>query len=131
MRIIVCVSLALFASACAHQNDIPVDAKRDAACMFQVLKVVPGVSDANVGTFTYAGATWPYLEYRAAERSRWEQPTRFAVHQAPDGKMRYPDGGIVFMGMLPGAMPIDLHVTDVVVQKWKTQCKVDVVVKLD
>jgi hypothetical protein len=99
--------------------------------MLKVLKAVPGVTDPKLGTFSFAGSTWPYLEYRAAEGSSWVQPTRFAVHQAPDGNMRYPDGGVVFMGMLPGAMPIDLHVTDVVVEKWRAQCKVDVVVKLD
>jgi hypothetical protein len=73
------------------------------------------------------GWTHPYLEYRAAEESRWVQPTHF---EAKKGN----GGAYLFMAILPGVVAPeshpDIHVTDSVVRKWKTQCKIDAVVVL-
>ena len=92
--------------------------------MYKVLKTVPGVSEPKLGYVTSGGWTHPFLEYRAAESNSWVQPTRFEVRKGRDGKY-------YFLAYLPGQVPPDIvyldnHVTDAVMQKWRTQCNVDV-----
>ena len=89
--------------------------------MFKVLRTVPGVSKPLLGNATSGGWTHPFLEYRAAEGSHWEQPTRFDVQKSRDGRF-------LFMATLPGIGTIYTHVTDVVVQKWKERCSAEAVV---
>jgi hypothetical protein len=110
-------------SAGDQTSKVPLPLEQTAECMLKVLKTVPGVSEPRLGNATTGGWTHPFLEYRAAEESRWIQPTRFDV-QKPD------DGHILFMGTLPGVGPLDTHVTDVVVQQWKLQCGVAAIVIL-
>lgn len=70
--------------------------KRATECMLKVLKATPGVNDAKAGETTSPGATYPYVEYRAAERASWTTPTRFTL---VNGWSKH---GIVFMADLPG-----------------------------
>jgi hypothetical protein len=90
--------------------------------MLKVLKSVHGDRDPSVG----GGVATPYVEYRAAENARWEDaPTRFVLQQSSKD-------AIFFQAMLPGmttvgSMP-DTHVTNIVIKKWKTQCRVQAVI---
>ena len=115
--------MLMFLSAGAYgQTSIsPARLTQATECMLKVLKVTPGVSEPKLGEATSSGTMAPFLEYRAAEATRWVQPTRFTFQQSSKGV-------IWFQTMLPGAMPSgshpDLHVTDVVVKKWQLQCGV-------
>jgi hypothetical protein len=108
----------------AQTSDVPARLKQTTECMLKVLKTVPGVSEPRLGNATSSGWTHPFLEYRAAEDSHWEQPTRFDAQKSDDGRFW-------FMSMLPGMGTIDTHVTDVVVLKWKAQCTVEAAVLLE
>jgi hypothetical protein len=110
----------------AQTPDVPAPLKQSADCMYEVLKAIPGVTEPKLRYVTRDGWTHPILEYRAAERNGWVQPTRFEA-------MRGDDGNYWFQGVLPGAISpdighIDIHVTEAVTQKWKTQCNVNVIV---
>jgi hypothetical protein len=92
--------------------------------MLKVLKAVPGVSDPRLGSVTSEGWTHPFLEYRAAEETRWIEPTRFDVLKAGQGPYS-------FTAVLPGiGNGIDIHVTKIVMQRWKDLCGVDAMVEL-
>lgn len=86
--------------------------------MLSVLKATPGVSEPRLGYVTRDGRIQPFLEYRAAEKSSWVEPTRFDAQRANTGHLS-------FMAMLPGLGQIDYHVTAAVVQGWKTKCGVE------
>ena len=90
--------------------------------MLSVLKVVPGVSDPTSGEATRAGVTRPFIQYHAAERYPGGHFVRFNLQQASGSLIWFvaPLSGMVGIG---GS--IDLHVTDSVIQKWKTKCGVD------
>jgi hypothetical protein len=125
------LSIALLAASCAftviafparaQTSNGALHLKEATDCMLKALKAVPGVSQPRLGNATSGGWTHPFLEYRATEDSHWQQPTRFDLEKSDEGR-------ILFVAMLPGMGRIDSHVTDVVVQKWKEQCGVDVVV---
>ena len=83
--------------------------------MLKVLETVPGVSEPRLGKATNGDVAHPFLEYRAAEGSRWVQPTRFTFQESSEGHG-------YFMATLPGIGPIDTHVTDIIVKKWETTC---------
>jgi hypothetical protein len=91
--------------------------------MLKILKTVPGVSEPRLDNATSGGWTHPFLEYRAAEESQWVQPTRFDAQKAADGSFS-------FVGILPGTGRLDTHVTNIVVEQWKTQCGVEATVIL-
>jgi hypothetical protein len=110
-------------SARAETSGVPLPLKRPAECMFKVLKTVPGVSEPRLDNATGDGWTHPFLEYRAAEGSQWVEPTRFDAQKNAAG-------GFSFVGILPGVGPLDTHVTNVVVEQWKTQCGVEAMVIL-
>lgn len=94
-------------------------------CMLKILKSTPGVREPRVGETTTNGATRPYIEYRAAEGARWEEPTRFTLQQSGGSQFW-------FVALLPGLVTpgsgLDTHITDIVVKKWKARCDVDAVV---
>ena len=85
--------------------------------MFTVLKAVPGVSEVAQGVETTEGWTHTFLEYRATERSSSLRPIRFHA-------MRSDRGGYWFLAVRSG-FDVDLHVTDIVMKKWKSECGVD------
>jgi hypothetical protein len=107
----------------AQTDGVPLPLKRTTDCMFAVLKTMPGVSEPRMGIATNNGWTHSFLEYRAAERSSEEQPIRF------DAKKSDHDG-YWFLAVRSGMGEVDLHVTEVVIAKWKTQCGVDASVLL-
>jgi hypothetical protein len=115
---------AMQSSARAQASDDALSLSKTTACMLKVLRTVPGVSEASLGTSTDGGWDHPFLEYRAAEGSHWVQPNRFNLQK--DDK-----GHVWFMAMLPGVGKIDTQVTDIVVKKWKMRCDVAAVVILD
>jgi hypothetical protein len=86
--------------------------------MFAVLKKIPGVIEPILGIDTSGGWTYPFLEYRAAEKSSDVHPIRFVPRKSDRG-------GYWFLAVRSGFGVVDLHVTDVVMQQWKTQCSVD------
>ena len=130
MRSVVFVFLLLSASAYGQQAPMPAELKRTAECMLKAVTTVPGVSKPTLGTTTIAGVAWPYLEYRAAEGSHRDQPIRFTAHYSSDGSLAPADSSIVFTAMLSGVGSVDLHVTDVVMQRWRGQCGAIVLVVL-
>jgi hypothetical protein len=106
--------------ACAQTGDVPVPLTQTADCMYEVLKIMPGVTEPKLGYVTSNGWTHPFLEYRADEATHWAQPTRFEARR--DDKGQYS-----FLGLLPGQIDprighLDLHVTEAVTAKWNTQC---------
>jgi len=105
---------------------VPIPLKQPTECMYEVLKTMPGVREPKIGYVTREGWTHPFLEYRAEETNSWVQPTHFEAKR--DDKDRY-----WFEALVPGIIDprvghFDIHVTDAVVEHWKTQCHVVVVV---
>jgi hypothetical protein len=92
--------------------------KQGAECMYQVLKTMPGVSEPKLGYVTSEGWTHPYLEYEAAEDSPSVQHLRFEAKKTDNGKYW-------FLVMVSGVGAPDIHVTEAVMQQWKTQCSVE------
>lgn len=114
---------------CAYAQTVsPARLTQATRCMLKVLKATPGVSELKIGHAIVSGATVPFVEYRAAEATRWVQPTRFTFIEANKGV-------VSFQTMLPGVVAIgshpDLHVTDVVAKKWQLQCGVHASVLLE
>ena len=109
--------------ACAQAEGVPLPLKQTTECMLRALRTVPGVSEPRIGYSTSDGWTHPYLGYRAAEESHWEQPTRFDAQKSHDGGFR-------FMATLPGVGKFDFHVTNNVVKEWKEVCGIEAVVVL-
>jgi hypothetical protein len=89
--------------------------------MLRVLKVMPGVSESSLGKTTSHGVVNTFIEYRAAEGSRWEPPTRFVLQQS---SKQSSNGSFFFYTVLPGIGPKDTHVTDAVRHNWKAECGV-------
>lgn len=122
LKFIFCLTLALPLSASAYVSNASSDLTQVTACMLKALKTIPGVSQEVLGEAKSHGTTRPFIEYRAEEETRWEQPTRFTLQ--PSNGSRF-----WFMAMLPGLVApgsdLDLHITNVVVKKWKTQCGVE------
>ncbi len=116
-----CAFIEIAFPACAQTSDVPLHPKQTTECMLKVLKGVPGVSEPRLGSAASGGWTYPFLEYRATEDSRWEQPTRFDLQKSDDGRM-------LFIAMLPGMGRIDTHITRVVMQKWRARCGVEAAV---
>jgi len=92
-------------------------------CMLAVLKAVPGVSDPKSGWTENNGVFRAYVEYRANEGARWQQPTQFVL-QPSSGRTLY------FQAILPGLVPVgssspDAHITNAVMASWKAQCRVN------
>jgi hypothetical protein len=86
--------------------------------MFKVLKAIPGVSEVAQGVETNEGWTHTFLEYLATEGSSSSRPIRFHA-------MKSDRGGYWFLAVRSGFGVVDLHVTEVVMQKWKSECSVD------
>ena len=118
-------ALALFCAVsllgCASLHDLPPELQQKAECMLAILKATPGVSGARLGVSTRGGWTHPFLEYRADEKTRWVQPTRFDLQKRADRNL----GKYWFLAILPGLTAVgedlDFHVTDAVVKAWKDQ----------
>jgi hypothetical protein len=96
----------------------PPPLKQGAECMYQVLKTMPGVSEPKLGYVTSEGWTHPYLEYEAAEDSPPLQHPRFEAKKTDNGKYW-------FLIMASGFGAPHIHVTEAVMQQWKTQCSVE------
>lgn len=110
--------------ACAQVvTDVSKNLKESSECMLGVLKRVPGVTEPRLGEITANGITLPFLEYRAAEKSSWVEPTRFYIQVSEDGSMWYTT-------ILPGIGTLDTHVTDKVVRKWRKECHVTASVEI-
>ena len=108
----------------AEIGRVPESLKKNADCMFEVLKAMPGVREPSIGYVTRQGWTHPYLEYRATEANSWVQPTRFEAQRGDHGNY-------TFLAILPGVLPhgasgLDNHVTFALMGKWKATCGVTV-----
>jgi hypothetical protein len=113
----------------AQTSDASVSLRKSADCMYEILTTTPGVREPKLSYATREGWTHPVLEYRAEETNRWVQPTHFEAKKRDDD--RY-----YFFARVPGIIDpavghFDIHVTDAVVEKWKTQCHAEVVVESD
>jgi hypothetical protein len=110
----------LFAGSTAASDRVPPPLERTAVCMLQVLEATPGVHNAKLGISTSAGWAHPFLEYEPDEEVRWEQPTRFEALRSSE------HGPYSFEAVMPGIFtpgkPLDLHVTEEVIRRWKVQC---------
>jgi hypothetical protein len=122
-----CAAATQAPSLGATLDDVPPKLRQQAGCMLDVLKTVPGVSDARLGISQSEGWTHPFLEYRAEEKARWVQPTRFDV-QKPKGA---DNGHYTFIALLPGLVTegeeVDAHVTREVVVRWREKCGVSAI----
>ena len=106
--------------------EVPVPLKHSAECMYDVLKSMPGIREPRLGYVTREGWTHPFLEYRAEETNSWVQPTHFEAKRNDLGLYS-------FMALVPGMIDprvghLDIHVTDAVVEKWKAQCHVAILI---
>jgi len=118
LRAVLVLLLALSTSAHSQAGEPSPHSAQTMECMLKALKTVPGVSKARRGEYTKAGVTSPFLEYRAKKKSHWMEPTRFYFDKANGA----------FIGNFPGIGPIDTHVTDIVVDLWKSKCGVQAIV---
>jgi hypothetical protein len=106
----------------AQVADLPPGLKQIAECMFEALKTVPGISQPKLGYMSSEGWTHPFLEYRSEERNSWGRPMRFEAQKGDDGRYWFlaTTSGLI----LPDVGHVDIHVTEKVMQKWKSQCDV-------
>jgi hypothetical protein len=98
-------------------------------CMLEVLKSMPGVSEPKLGSDTgnvrSGGRNSPFLEYRAAEGASSDVPIRFYAIYVQGNLSDY-----WFIAARSGAGRLpDLHITEGVLQRWKTQCHADATVE--
>ena len=107
-------------SAAFAGTDVPVPVQKAAVCMLEVLKATPGVIEPALGTATIKGATLPFLEYRADEALTSLNAIRFQAKR-DDG------GGYFFIALASGFGVPETHVTDAVLDKWKTRCHAEVI----
>jgi len=89
--------------------------------MLDVLKATPGVTDAALGTSDYGGWAHPYLEFNADEKAAG--PRRFDLQKPKDPV----NGPFYFQAAVsglftPGDNGPDIHVSEIVMQKWQAQC---------
>jgi hypothetical protein len=101
------------------ETEVPRSLRENAECMYKGLQTVPGVSDPKLGYVTSDGWTHPYLEYQAAEASPSAQHPRFEAKNLDNG------AGYWFQAALSGAGAPDVHISEAVMQRWKTRCGVD------
>ena len=92
--------------------------------MLGVLQTVPGVSEPKLDYLTRDGQALPFLEYRAAERNSWREPTHFAASRDEQGQ--YSFLGLVPLIVDPRVGHMDIHVTEEVVTRWRALCHVKV-----
>ena len=118
MKAFLIICLAFSASLQCQASELSAHLKQSMECMLKALKTVPGVRHAKQGEFTKNGITSPFLEYRANEKSRWIEPTRFYFDRSNDA----------FIGDFPGIGPIDTHITDVAVDRWEKACGIKAIV---
>ena len=109
-------------SAHAQTTDVPVPLRQSVDCMYEVLKTAPGVSEPKLGYVTSEGWPHPFLEYRSGEGNDVHR-MRFEARRGDHDKYW-------FLAMMSGRVDprighIDIHITDAVMQKWKTQCNVE------
>ncbi len=97
--------------------EVPTELKTNAECMLTVLKMVPGVSELRLDSDNRNGWNHPFLEYRAAEGLRGSQRMRFDAQKSVEGYHW-------FLAYLSGMGNPQIHVTELVIQSWKTQCGV-------
>ena len=113
----VAAGLSMTLPACIQTEAFPSQLKRNAECMLGVLEVFPGVSEQRLSEDSSGGWLHPYLEYRAAEGSTGARRYRFDAQRSNDGHYS-------FLAKLDGMGVTDTHVTEAVIEKWKTQCTV-------
>lgn len=100
------------------ETRVPRSLRESAECMYKVLQTAPGVSDPKLGYVASDGWTHPYLEYQAAESSPSVQHPRFEAKKLDNGE------GYWFLAVLSGAGAPDVHISEAVMQRWKTRCGV-------
>jgi hypothetical protein len=100
-----------------NSEEVPSELTTNAKCMLAVLKMVPGVSEPRLGSDNSHGWNHPFLEYRATEGLRGSQRMRFDAQKSTEGHYW-------FLAYLSGWGNPEIHVTDQIIQSWKTQCGV-------
>jgi hypothetical protein len=98
-------------------GEVPAELRKNAECMLKVLNVTPGVSESRLGSDDSQGWNHPFLEYRATEGLRGSQLMRFDAQKSAEGRYW-------FLAYLSGWGNPEIHVTDLIIQNWKTQCGV-------
>jgi hypothetical protein len=135
-RPIVGVVLAAATLASAHATTVGMapQLRKDAECMFRVLKTVPGVDHVKLGASSYQNWIHPYLEYRAtADETGYRQVIRYDAERActvdnPHNCCSTADRDYCFVAILSGLTasgtePSDWGTRDID-RKWKSACGV-------
>jgi hypothetical protein len=113
-------TIAIFAATCAYAQPSSEGLQKATDCMLQVLKTTPGVSDPKI----YVDKDSTCLEYRPDEKAVWGGGLSGFCITTRTASPPYQFEGS-FPGLLgPGEEDADLHVTDVVVKKWREHCEV-------
>lgn len=113
-------AVAIIGTTCAEAQPLSDGLQKATDCMLQVLKTTPGVSAPQIGTGNNGSMC---VEYRPDEKAVWDGPTAFCTDPKDAGPPYQ------FMGDFPGIVSSaeevpDMHVSEVVMKKWKDQCGV-------
>jgi len=112
--------VVIAASASAVPGDTSPGLKRSADCMLGVLQTTQGVTDAKI----FSDQSRFCLQYRAAEKSRWIEPTEFCLQGSRNATQGPYDFWAIFPGVTPPGEDPDIHVSEAIMQKWNAQCGV-------
>ena len=101
----------------AKSEEVSTELKTNAECILTVLKMTPGVSEPRLGSDNSHGWDHPFLEYRATEGLRGSHRVRFDAQKSTEGHYW-------FLAYLSGWGNPEIHVTELIIRGWKTQCGV-------
>jgi hypothetical protein len=98
-------------------EEVPRELKTNAECMLAVLKIVPEVSEPRLGSATVTDGTTHFWSI--------ELPRGYAVRNACDLTRKSPLKVITgFWRIYPAGGNPEIHVTELIIRSWKTQCGV-------
>ena len=111
--------------------DVAPQLRKNAECMFRVLRTVPGIDHVRLGVENDQNWLHPYLEYRAKADERGFRPTmRYNAERActADNRHNWCSRFVVLLSGLtsPGKEPSDWGTRDIN-KKWKSACGVTAV----
>ena len=110
--------------------DIDPQMRKDAQCMFGVLKRTPGIDQVKLGAWKRDAWVYPYLEYRSAsDKQGYRQFVRFAPISPCSSEDRVkgcvPYFDTVMSGLMPAGRAPEDWGASAIIDRWKSQCRVD------
>jgi hypothetical protein len=85
----------------------------------------PGVAEPKLGYDGSADGSWPFLEFRSEDGSRWKGiTTRFTFEALKHGRS-------IVLVQFVGQMTLDGHLRSAIFNQWRDLCGTDVDIHID